>query len=102
MLLVDADCVFYDPAPTTILDEPTSVHVPPNNHEESIATLRQFCPGPTAPLTDLTETRPLIQTELTVKTLDGGPGPRFGGSGPCIVKVEQQLSFAFLDKWIYF
>jgi hypothetical protein len=24
------------------------------------------------------------------------------GSGPCIVKVEQQFSFAFLDKWIYF
>jgi hypothetical protein len=28
--------------------------------------------------------------------------PRFGGSGPCIVKVEQQFSFAFLGKWIYF
>jgi hypothetical protein len=27
---------------------------------------------------------------------------RFGGSGPYIVKVEQQFSFAFLDKWIYF
>jgi hypothetical protein len=28
--------------------------------------------------------------------------PRFGGSGPCIVKVEQQFNFAFLDKWVYF
>jgi hypothetical protein len=27
---------------------------------------------------------------------------RFGGSGPSMVKVEQQFSFAFLDKWIYF
>jgi hypothetical protein len=32
----------------------------------------------------------------------GRPAPRFGGSGSCIVKVEQQFSFAFLDKWIYF
>jgi hypothetical protein len=28
--------------------------------------------------------------------------PRFGGSGPCIVKVEQQLSFCIVGKWIYF
>jgi hypothetical protein len=27
----------------------------------------------------------------------GGSALRFGGSGPCIVKVEQQLHFAFLD-----
>jgi hypothetical protein len=26
----------------------------------------------------------------------------FVGSGPSIVKVEQQLSFCILDKWIYF
>jgi hypothetical protein len=26
---------------------------------------------------------------------------RFGGSKPCIVKVEQQFSFALLGKWIY-
>jgi hypothetical protein len=32
----------------------------------------------------------------------GRSASRFGGSGPCIVKVEQQFSFAFLDKWIYF
>jgi hypothetical protein len=34
-----------------------------------------------------------------------GPGravPRFGGSGTCIVKVEQQFRFAFLDKRTYF
>ena len=31
----------------------------------------------------------------------GRSAHRFGGSGPSIVKVEQQLSFAFLDKWIY-
>jgi hypothetical protein len=30
----------------------------------------------------------------------GRSSPRFGGSGPCIVKVEHQFSFAFLDKWI--
>jgi hypothetical protein len=27
---------------------------------------------------------------------------RFGKSGLCIVTVEQQFHFAFLDKWIYF
>jgi hypothetical protein len=32
----------------------------------------------------------------------GRSAPRFGGSGPCIVKVEQQLSFCILDKWIHF
>jgi hypothetical protein len=31
----------------------------------------------------------------------GWSAPRFGGSGPCIVKVEQQFHFAFLDKRIY-
>jgi hypothetical protein len=41
---VDADCAFYDSAPTTLPDEPTSVHVPPDVPEESIATLRQFPP----------------------------------------------------------
>jgi hypothetical protein len=68
MWLVDVDCAFYDHAPTTILDEPTSVHVPPYASEESIATLRQFSPQATALLTDLTEARPLIRSELTVKT----------------------------------
>jgi hypothetical protein len=32
----------------------------------------------------------------------GMSAPRFGGNGPCIVKVVQHFSFAFLDKWIYF
>jgi hypothetical protein len=32
----------------------------------------------------------------------GRSAPRFGGSGPCIVKVEQQFRSAFLDKWTYF
>jgi hypothetical protein len=31
----------------------------------------------------------------------GRSAPRFGGSGPCIMKAEQQCSFAFLDKWIH-
>jgi hypothetical protein len=40
--------------------------------EKSIATLQQFSSPATALLTDLTEARPLIRTELTVKTRDGG------------------------------
>jgi hypothetical protein len=40
--LVHADFVFYDQAPTTILDEPASVRVPPDDTEESIATLQQL------------------------------------------------------------
>jgi hypothetical protein len=39
--LVNAYCTFYDQAPTTILDQPTSVHVPLVDTEESIATLQQ-------------------------------------------------------------
>jgi hypothetical protein len=60
--LVDADCTSYDQAPTTIPDQPTSVHVPPVDTEESIATLQQFFSTATALLTDLTEARPLIRT----------------------------------------
>jgi hypothetical protein len=26
--------------------------------------------------------------------------PRFGGSEPCIVEVEQQFHFGFFDKWL--
>jgi hypothetical protein len=70
--LVDVDCTFYDQAPTTFLDQPTSVHVPLDDTEESIATLPQFSSTATALLTDLTEARPLIRTELTVKNHDGG------------------------------
>jgi hypothetical protein len=33
----------------------------------------------------------------------GRSAPGFGGSGPCLVKVEQNFHFAFLlDKWICF
>jgi hypothetical protein len=70
--LVDADYNVYDEAPTTVLDQPISVHVPHVDTEESIATLQQSSSTATALLTDLTEARPLIRTELTVKTLDGG------------------------------
>jgi hypothetical protein len=70
--LVDADYAFYNPASPTIPHQPISVHVPPVDSEESIATLQQFSPPATALLIDLTEARPLIRTELTVKTLDGG------------------------------
>jgi hypothetical protein len=47
------------------------VHVPPADAEESIATLRQVPSPATTLLTNLTEARPLIRTELTVKTPDG-------------------------------
>jgi hypothetical protein len=65
--LVDADVAFYEPASPTEPDQPISVHVPPVNTEESIATLQQFPPS-TALLIDLTKARPLIRTELIVKT----------------------------------
>jgi hypothetical protein len=70
--LVDADCAFYDPASPTESVQPISVHVPLVDAEESIAALQQFSPPATALLTDLTEAQPLIRTELTVKTHDGG------------------------------
>jgi hypothetical protein len=70
--LVDVDCAFYDKTPTTVLDQPTSVHVPLVDTEESIATLPQFSSTTTILLTDITEARPLIRTELTVKTPNGG------------------------------
>jgi hypothetical protein len=66
--LVDANCPFYDPAPTKVLDEPISVPVPLDVPKESTATLRQFSPKATVWLTDLIEARPLIRTDLTVKT----------------------------------
>jgi hypothetical protein len=46
--------------------------VPLVDTEEFIATLQQFSPPATTLLIDLTEARPLIRTELTVKTSDGG------------------------------
>jgi hypothetical protein len=71
MWLVDTECAFYDPSPTTFSDEPTSVRVQFDVPEDSIATLRQFSQEATALLTDLTEARPLIRAELTVKTPNG-------------------------------
>jgi hypothetical protein len=70
--LVDADCAFYDPASPTESDRPISVLVPPVDAEQSIATLKQFCPPATALLTGLTKARPLIRTELNVKSPNGG------------------------------
>jgi hypothetical protein len=70
--LVDADCAFYEPASLTPPAQPISVHVPPLSMEESIATLQQFSTPATTLLTDLTEARPLVRTELSLKTLDGG------------------------------
>jgi hypothetical protein len=70
--LVDADCAFYDQAPTTTHVEPISVRVFFYDTEESIATLQQLSSKVDALLTDLTEARPLSRPELTVKTFDGG------------------------------
>jgi hypothetical protein len=70
--LVDVDSAFCDQIPTIVLDQPTSVHVPLVDTEESIATLPQFSSTATALVTDLTEARPSIRTELNVKTCDGG------------------------------
>jgi hypothetical protein len=70
--LIDDDCAFYDPVSPTILDRSTSVRVPLVDTDASIATLHQFSPPPTTLLTDHTEARPLIRTELTVKTPNGG------------------------------
>jgi hypothetical protein len=68
---IDADCAFYDQTLPTESDQPLSVHVPPLEAEESNATLKHFSPRATALLNDLTEARPLIRTELTVKTPEG-------------------------------
>jgi hypothetical protein len=70
--LIDADCAFYDSTSPTTSNQPDSVPVPPGISEQSIATLRQFSSPATTLLTNLTEASPLIRTELTVKTPDGG------------------------------
>jgi hypothetical protein len=49
-----------------------SVHVPLGDMEESIATMKQFSPKADALYTYRKEAWPLIRTELTVKTHDGG------------------------------
>jgi hypothetical protein len=71
MWLIDADFAFYDSILPTESDQPISVPVPHVEAEKSIATLKQFYPPATALLTNLTEARLLIRTELTVKTPDG-------------------------------
>ena len=70
--LVDADCAFNNSTAPTACDQPDSVHVPSDHAEASIATLRQFSSPAKALLTNLTEARPLIRIELTVKTPDSG------------------------------
>jgi hypothetical protein len=84
--LIDVECAFYDPTSLPESDQPISVHVPPVDAEESIATLRQFSPPATALLTDLTEARPLIRTELTVKTPDGGH--QISGLVDCVATLD--------------
>jgi hypothetical protein len=67
--LVDADCEFSYSTPTLASThaQPSLVHVIGAEPSKSIAVIRQFPPDATAMLTDLTEARPLIQIELTVK-----------------------------------
>jgi hypothetical protein len=84
--LVDADCAFYDSATPTAPEQPNSVHVPSDDAEPSIATLQQFSSLATALLTDLTEARPLIRNELTVKTPDGGH--QISGSVDCAATLD--------------
>jgi hypothetical protein len=84
--LVDADCAFYDSTSPTTFDQPDSVPVPLGDTEQSIATLRQFSPPATALLTNLTEARPLIRTELTVKSPDGGH--QISGLVDCVATLD--------------
>jgi hypothetical protein len=64
--LVDADCPFYDPTPTTSHVEPSSLHAPPNEPTTAIATLQQFSVDASAVFAYLTEARPFNRTELNV------------------------------------
>jgi hypothetical protein len=87
--LVDCDCEFYDSAPTTIPDPPTSVHVPPNKPTSSITLVRQFSWDATGLLFDLTEARPLNRVELNVKTPHGGQ--QISGLVYCAVTLDFEL-----------
>jgi hypothetical protein len=90
--LLDADSIaFYDPTSPTESDQPISVRVPPVEAEKSIATLKQFSSPATTLMIDLTEARPLIRPELTVKTPDG----RHHISG--LVDCAATLDFVFED-----
>jgi hypothetical protein len=71
-LVVDADCEYYDSAPTTLSMEPSSLHVPLDEPTTSISTLRQFPTDATAMFIDLTEPRPLIRIELNGIFSDDG------------------------------
>jgi hypothetical protein len=62
LCLIDAYCAFYDSTSPTTFHQPTSVHVPLGDAEQSIPTLRQFSSPATTLLTDLTEARPSIRT----------------------------------------
>jgi hypothetical protein len=84
--LVDADCAFHDMASPIEHDQPISVPIPTVDTEESIATLQQFFPPATSLLTDLTEARPLIRIELTVKTPDGGH--HINGLVDCVATLD--------------
>jgi hypothetical protein len=73
--LVYSNCGSNDSAPITPLDvlaEPPSVPIPGDGSTQTTATLRHFPPDATAMLIDLTEARPLIRAELSVKTRNGG------------------------------
>jgi hypothetical protein len=70
--LVDDGCSFHNLGPTEVHDGPITVPVPPDVPEESIPTLRELSLEATTMLTDLTEARPLILTELIVKNHYGG------------------------------
>jgi hypothetical protein len=93
---IDTDCAFYDPTSPTESDQPISVHVPPVDAEESIATLKQFSPPSTTLLTDFTEGRMLIRTELNLKTPDGGH--HISGLEDCIATLDFVRRFALQTR----
>jgi hypothetical protein len=65
-----ADCQFYDSAPITSLVEPPSLYVPRDELATSSASIRcDIFSDATVMLTDLTEARRLIRTELHVKLM---------------------------------
>jgi hypothetical protein len=70
--LVDVDRTFYDSTSITTHVDPPSVHVQQDEPTPPIVTLRQLSPDASTVLTDLTKARPLIRTEMNVKSHDGG------------------------------
>jgi hypothetical protein len=58
-----------------------------------------FFASPSHPFSGKTE----VTRELDRKSIGlGRSAPRSGGSGPCILKVEQHFHFAILDNYLYF